>query len=324
MQFNISLKSFKLISGMALLIGSTITYADDSPWRLSNAIGLPSWLQISGEHRTRYETIDEQFRLKTNGEIAKGGDQALVFRTLIQTKIDLGYFRISAEMEDSRIKLADKGTASSNNKLTTGIANSLELLQAYIEIPMDDLFVTGSTSLLRGGRMTMDIGSRRLVARDGYGNTILAFTGLDWQWKANGKAFRAFYTLPVQRLNSGKVADNHQKFDREDTEVRFWGLYYRQLLFTKVDNAEVFLFGLDEEDAKGRKTKNRELYTFGMRFWRQPKLGQFDYQLEAFYQLGKSRSSKTATNDLDHWAHSHHAEIGYSFNLPSSPRLYFQ
>ncbi len=324
MQCNITLNSLKLPLILVLLMGNTITYADDLPWRLSNAIGLPNWLQISGEHRTRYETIDEQFRLKTNGEIAKGGDQALVFRTLIHAKVDLGYFRIGAEMEDSRIELADSGTASSNDRLTVGIANSFELLQAYIEIPINDLFVAGSTSLLRGGRMTMDIGSRRLVARDGYGNTILAFTGLDWQWKANEKEFRAFYTLPIQGLNSGNIADNHQKFDREHLEVRFWGLYYRQPLLTEVDKAEVFLFGLDEEDAEGRETKNRELYTFGMRFWRKPKLGQFDYQLEAFYQLGKSRNSKTATNDLDHWAHSHHAEVGYSLNLPLSPRLYFQ
>ena len=324
MQFNTVLKLLKLILSMVLLIGNTITYADDSPWRLSEAIGLPPWLQISGEHRTRYETIDEQFRLKTNGEIATGGDQALVFRTLVHAKVDLDYFRIGAEMEDSRIALADRGTANSSDKLTAGIANSFELLQAYIEVPIDNLFVTGSTSLLRGGRMTMNIGSRRLVARDGYGDTILAFTGIDWQWKFNEKTFRAFYTLPVQRLNSGNMADNHQKFDREDTEVRFWGLYYSQPSFTDIDKAEGFIFGLDEEDAEGRETKNRELYTFGMRFWRTPKLGQFDYQLEAFYQLGKSRRSKSATNDLDHWAHSHHAEIGYSFNLSLSPRLYFQ
>jgi len=324
MQFNTYLKLVKFILITVLLMGNSVSYADESPWYLREAIGLPDWLQISGEHRTRYETIDEQFRLKTNGEIAKGGDQALVFRTLIQAKVDLGYFRVGAEMEDSRIMFADSGTASSSTRLTTSIANALELLQAYIEIPIDHLLSANSQSVLRLGRVTMDIGSRRFVARNRYRNTINSFIGIDWQWTAKERKFRAFYTLPIQRLNLGNIAGNQQKFDREDAEVRFWGVYYSQPFFSTLDKAAVFLFGLNENDTKGRSTKNRNLYTFGMQFWRSPKKSQFDYQFEMAYQLGKSRRSKTATQDLNHWAYFYHAELGYRFDLPWSPRLLVQ
>ncbi|MDQ7089865.1 MAG: hypothetical protein Q9M50_04380 [Methylococcales bacterium] len=106
---------------------------------------------FQGEHRLRYETLDEQFRAKTNRITGKGGDQALVFRTLLHAKIDLDFIRFGAEMEDSRILLSDSGTASSSNKLSTSIVNSLELLQAYFEIPVNDLFEKGSQSALRGG-----------------------------------------------------------------------------------------------------------------------------------------------------------------------------
>ncbi|MCK5871611.1 MAG: alginate export family protein, partial [Methylococcales bacterium] len=297
---------------------------DTTPWRIGKALDLPDWLQIITEHRIRYESLDQQFRAKTNGIKALGGDQALVFRSLLHLKIDLDFIRVGAEMMDSRIKLDDIGTASSSGQLSNSIANALELLQAYIEVPVADLFIKGSQSTLRGGRMTMDVGSRRLVARNRFRNTINAFTGLDWQWQLEHKKIRAFYTLPIQRLNSGYIGNNRQKFDREHTNVRFWGLYYSQPTFSALDQGEAFVFGLNENDTSGRKTKDRNLYTLGFRLWRTPSIGQFDYQLEAAYQFGTSRSSKKSTEDLAHWAHFHHGEIGYSFDALLSPRLFIQ
>ena len=53
------------------------------------------------------------------------------------------------------------------------------------------------------GRLTMDLGSRRLVARNRFRNNTNAFTGVDWKWQSElGWDFRAFYVLPVQRLPS--------------------------------------------------------------------------------------------------------------------------
>ena len=71
----------------------------------------------------------------------------------------------------------------------------------------------------------MDVGSRRLIARNRFRNTINAFTGLDWQWNLGSQTFRAFYVLPIQRRVADNILDNHAKFDSEDINVRFWGVH---------------------------------------------------------------------------------------------------
>ena len=60
------------------------------------------------------------------------------------------------------------------------------------------------------------LGSRRLVARNRFRNTINAFNGLNAQWRSKGGAeARAFYTLPVQRLprSASELHDGDVRFD---------------------------------------------------------------------------------------------------------------
>ncbi len=306
------------------IFGAYAGSAQSKPWRLVRILAFPDGLQVSGEHRTRYETLDGQYRAVINGQPADGGDQALVFRTLIHTRVNLDSFSFGAEMLDSRVDRVDSGSATSSSGLTTTIANPLELLQAYIEVPLGQLFFSGSQSVIRGGRITLDVGSRRLVARNRYRNTINAFTGLDWKGKIGDKNLRVFYTLPIERKVAGDIRNNHAQFDQENIEVRFWGLYYSQPLLNARDQSEIFVFGLNERDTENRATKNRNLYTFGIRFWRKPKSERFDFQLETVYQSGQSRTSLLSTTTLDHWAYFHHAELGYSFNTVWYPRMRVQ
>jgi len=288
----------------------------DKPWRLNSALNLPEVFSISGHHRTRFESVDEQYRGNR-----KGGDQALVFRTAVLAKFDFKHFKFAAEMLDSRVELADSGTP-----LSGSVVNPLELLQAYVEVPLDNVLGQGSKSMIRGGRITMDMGSRRLVARNRFRNTINGFTGIDWHWQGTDKQkFRFFYTLPVQRLFSGSALDNDAKFDKEHEEVRFWGLYYSLSKLPWLDQAEFYLLGLNEEDVPGEwNTRNRDIYTPGFRLYRKSSKNEFDYQVESIFQFGESRSSTASTTDLDHLAYFHHAEIGYSFDASWSPRLILQ
>jgi alginate export protein len=313
------MKSYKFI--LLLLPGiflGTNAHAEieNKPWRLNNALNLPSWFSLSGQHRIRFENLDEQYRASRGGS-----DQALVFRTNVLAKLDFKRVKFAAEMLDARVELADAGTP-----LSGSVVNPLELLQAYIEIPLDNIFAKESNSTFKGGRITMDMGSRRLVARNRFRNTINGFTGIDWQWRSKHKQqFRFFYTLPVQRLFSGSALDNDAKFDKEHEQVRFWGAYYSPAILPWGDQAEIYLVGLNEEDVVGElNTRDRDIYTPGIRLYRKPAKNKFDYQIESIFQFGESRSSTTSTIDLDHFAYFHHFEVGYSFDAAWSPQLLLQ
>ncbi|MFT4562258.1 MAG: hypothetical protein ACI9BW_002002 [Gammaproteobacteria bacterium] len=318
-----SLMKFKtyiesLILASAVLLVAPCSSAERTPWRLQEGLNAPAWLSLSGTHRTRYETLDSQFRAGRNG-----GDQILVMRTTVMAELYHGPFAIAGEFMDSRAALDDPGTP-----ISSALVNPAELLQAYFQWEATDVVESGAKSNLRVGRFTMDIGSRRFVARNRFRNTINAFTGIDWQWtSAAGRAVRAFYTLPVNRKPTvtSDLRRNEIEFDEEKSDVRFWGLTISDKM-SWGDRGELYYFGLDERDATDLQTRNRELSTVGFRLYRKARPSHFDYQIESTFQFGESRTSTAVTNvaDLDHFAHFQHAEIGYSFNRPMSPRLVAQ
>jgi hypothetical protein len=286
-----------------------------APWRLSKALGLPEWLDISGTQRTRYETLDGQFRTGRNG-----GDQMLAFRSTLRADLKYEGFGATAELMDSRQELADPGTP-----IDTTMVNAFELLQAYGSFRWDGPFVDGSKSEIRVGRQTLDIGSRRLVARNGFRNTVNAFTGAFWEWETKGgPTLRAFYFLPHSRLPSdaASLLDNQIQYDEESFDLQFWGMHsqWKGLLFG--GTGELFFFGLNEDDEIDLPTRNRELYTPGLRFFRARAKGAWDYDFESVFQFGETRNSTAATDttDLDHFAHFHHAEMGYTLDRKWSPR----
>lgn len=310
-------KNFHIFFVFFIILFSPISQA--KPWRLNEAAGLPDWFSLSGEQRTRFESLDEQFRGSRNG-----GDQGIFFRTLIKGQIKFDSIKFVGEMIDSRSKLTDSGSP-----LNTTFVNPTDVLQAYLSFPISNLLSQGSKSELRLGRFTMNLGKRRFVSRNGFRNTINSFTGADWQWASvNKNKIRAFYMLPVQRLFDGDPLDNQAAFDKQDEEVSLWGLYYQTAStpwsISTSDTAEVYALGLNENDTPGRATADRDIYTFGFRVFNKPNKQQFDYEIEAAYQFGDSRSSSSSTTDLDHEAHFEHFELGYSFDAVWSPRLIFE
>ena len=297
----------------ALLILAPLT--SHAAWSLNDAANFPDGFRLQGEHRVRWENLDNQYR-----GIRNGGDQAIVFRTRLQADIDLRAIRFGLEGIDSRSTLTDSGSA-----LSTSVVNPLDLLQAYAELPLTLNTENNDVVSIKAGRFTMDVGSRRFVARNRYRNTINNFTGVDVNWTQNSVShLRFFYTLPVQRLVDGNLLNNDPAFDKQDEEVVFWGLYYSPLITWLQTRSEFYLFGLDEKDSPGRATRDRELYTTGFRFWKKSKPQNFDYQWESTYQWGNSRSSSASLTELDHKAYFTHAELGYQFEAPWQPRVMVQ
>ena len=285
------------------------------PWRLGEAVGLPESLSLSVQHRWRFESLDDQFRATRSGH-----DRAWLVRTLAHARWQASEsLTFGAELQDSRAWPADRSVS-----LNTSVVNAAELLQAYGELTLKP--PRYGTTRLRAGRITMDVGSRRFVARNRFRNTLNAFTGIEAVWKREiGWEARAFYTLPVQRYptSASDLHDNKSEFDQESFDLQFWGVFLAAPL-NYFDRAELFLFGLHEDDRERRPSRDRQLYTPGFRLLREPRPGAFDVQLESALQFGESRASAAATRDLDHFAHFHHAEVGYSFDAPLSPRVALQ
>lgn len=289
------------------------------PWRLGAAIGLPVSLSLSGSYRARYETLDDQFRAGLHG-----GDQVLAQRLTLLASARFARVTLAGEMLDARAALNDSGSM-----IDPTIVNTWELLQGYVALDLaPSTGERGGSSVLRLGRITLDVGSRRLIARNSFRNTINNFTGADWLWQRDGRTLRVFYALPVDRQPNtrARLLDNAAALDDEDFGSRLFGVYYAPATLPWGDRGEIYLFGLNENDRANRPTRDRDLVTPGLRVYRPAQAGRIDYQIESVFQFGTSRASTAATDsrDLDHFAHFQHAELGYTFQAPWTPRLLLQ
>ncbi len=286
--------------------------AEDAPWRLAASLGTPDWFEISGTIRGRYETFDEQFR--SSG----GGHQGIfVTRSMVAATLRDTYLSATAEVMDSRVY-----SGVSDARLNTGIVNAGELLQAYIAAEFTDAFAPGDDLRVQFGRHTMNVGSRRLVARNRYRNTINAFTGLNAQWESkSGTKVRAFYTLPIQRgpRSQDELLDNELEYDEERSSARFYGVHAEFPNLVAETDAEFYGFGLLESDAEGLSTRDRNIKTIGTRWNKSRATNEFHWEFESAYQFGTSPSSETVS--LDHEAWFHHLMVGYQFDASGKPRL---
>jgi hypothetical protein len=318
--------AFRLVPLLLLVAASPAS----AKWSFDEAF-MPDWVSLTLKHRTRYELLDDPFRPANAGQ---SSTDVVAQRTLLHARISLpAGFRVGAELEDSRTFL------NSDTVLNSAIVNPFELLQAYVEYAREE-FEDGAL-LARAGRITMDVGSRRLVARNRFRNTINGFTGLDVDWQGkSGLRLRAFATLPVQRepnpqsssSKRDRYRDNDVVFDTERFDVAFWGLYVAKDLNPSVTEGglmgplrgELYVFGLHESDSPHRPTRNRQLGTPGFRVFARPAKGKLDANVEAAIQFGQSRSSLSSTRELDHFAWFVHGAVAYTFEAPASPRLAFE
>ncbi len=284
------------------------------PWRAHEAIELPE-LRFGLEHRIRFEHLENDFRTANSGNAT-----GLSMRTLLFAELRFLPVVVGAELQDSRL------WASNTTPLNTTLVNPLELLQGYVGLRGENVLARGDTTSFTAGRMTIDVGSRRLVARNEFRNTINAFTGLELAWESPaGDVVRALAVMPVARLpsDSGSLRANRIEVDRETTDAVFWAAFFRSRPLAAQVTVETYVLGLNERDSRMAPGSNRQLFTPGVRALRSPTRGEVDFQLETMAQFGRSRASTTAEDitDLGHRAFSLHASSGYQLDAPWTPRL---
>lgn len=257
----------------------------------------PEWLDIGLAHRMRYEVLTNNFRA---GDVANinGGSS----RSRLRIGADWKIFRFLAEAQNSSSIDTNTGaTATVNSSLGSGD----RMLQAFVAVKLENTLNTGLRTDLHLGRMTLDFGNRRLIARNEFRNTTNSFLGVHWHlaqeqtWRV-----RTFLVRPI--------ADTFGVL-QPVTNTLFWGVQYedRRNPWLQTD---LYYFGIN---GGAPASDNRTFGTYGFRLYRSPAPGQLDYESETAFQVG-------AAGGKNLFAHFQHAEMGYTFPLPWHPRLQVQ
>ena len=297
---------------MGLLLALTFAAAAQAQGEAQTrepAAETPDLLSISGSFRLRYESMENTFRL-----IGPGHDELLLSRLLVHLRVNGERLYGGFELQDSRAWLHQDLTP-----VGTDDVNAIEPLRAYVGYRNEALDV-------QFGRMTLDVGSRRLVSRNRMRNTINAFTGVHARWsKPGGIGLQAFLTMPVARLPNNlerdRLRNNEFELDQEHWERILWGLRVSDVRIGERLDTEWYLFGIREKDRPSLPTRNRDFLTAGLRASKSGDV--WAYELETAIQQGKSRASAlpTDTMDLDHRAWFVHAEISRELQGSWEPRV---
>ena len=193
---------------------------------------LPSWMYLSVEHRTRYETFNQSFQKGT-----AGSDQQIAQRTrfLFGIKDIFDPIRLTVEVADFRAPVSDRGQGSNPN-----FVDHWDLFQLHADAVTDNFLGTGMPSRLEVGRLVMDFAKGRLIAGHRFGSFTPSFDGIQWFiGRPEAIQFRAFATRPVQRHSVSP--------DSSVPISYFWGVD----LLTKANpvlSTEAYYFGLSEDD----------------------------------------------------------------------------
>ncbi|WP_394751751.1 alginate export family protein [Crenothrix sp.] len=292
-------KQWKELPDEALIPASKIKWN-----RLAKAaLNLPEWMEFSLSQRTRFESVSHPWR---NGQ-SSDTDVQLPLQSRIHVGVNHGPFWVMFEGQDSRTHFAGARDFNTNT-----VTNQFDVLQLFGSATLRNINNIGLRTDFHIGRITMHVGSGRLVGRNGYRNTTNSFDGAhfvmgnDKDWRV-----RTFLTSPVQ------IDPTH--LDESSNSRLFWGAVFETSQLSWL-NGEAYYYGIND---KKDPAKTRTFSTFGIRGYQSPAkastftqqdFGKVDYEFEGAAQTGK-------TNSKDLFAYMGHAELGYTFNTTWFPRF---
>ena len=196
---------------------------------VKTATHLPDWMDLGLENRTRFESYDHPWR-----STQESGDG----QTDAQVPSDPGC-ALDWAMAPSGFSLKGRmhGPTANNDQgdfVNNTTVNEWDILQLFGSLTLNNVGGSGLRTDLHFGRMTMDFGMRRYVARNDFRNTTNAFDGVHWQiGQGQTWRFRAFLVEPVIR--------SMEQLDEQTAKSVFWGTYVESAALSLVQR-ECFLF----------------------------------------------------------------------------------
>lgn len=282
-------------------IGALLCVGAPGVWSADTSFDPSRW-QFKAKLRLRAESLEDSFRV-----FAPASDQLQFARTDLSFRYSAETWHFDFEIQDSRAWGAETGSP-----LGTDDINALEPINVKLTKRWNR--ADDSSLTLSAGRMTLDYGSRRLLARNNFRNTSNAFQGVHLVRSSTSLTAKAFYTLPLQRLPSGldreALLDNDFRLDKAGRNERFWGGTVDYRLQKSEATVAAYIFASELRDRPSRPVADRDLTTLGSRAtWSQ---GIVDMEIEAAYQWGDSRSSSVSpsSDTLDHRAWFAHGHLG--------------
>ena len=308
---------FSLFLLATLLLPVQASYSQsNSPLRLAESLNLSEGFSLSGSHRTRFENISDSVRPANSIN-----DQVLAQRTILAAGYKNKRISVNLELMDSRQHLAD-----TDSIIGTGTVNTLDLLQANMTYAFQTSKISNQVKV---GRFTTDWGSRRLVARNRFRNTLNSFEGLELVSRSDsGNQLKVLASRPVRRLPSDRASllDNERESDESSEAAKLFGVHLTLPNLLSPATSELYLIDFREKDTADVNTRNRRLQTIGVRVFSPAQAGSFDFDWESMYQSGQRHSSTNSSDveSLQHRAFFHYLKLGYTFDTPSKPHLLFE
>jgi hypothetical protein len=262
-----------------------------SPFVLADDSSIASF----GSLRFRNEIVQHPYQANAAGQLS-----------LYSTMADVGFsirksnFNGMLELRDARAFHIEPATPLGNDDV-----NVLEPIQVWLGWRHGELFS------LQLGRMTLDVGSRRLIGRQVFRNTVNSFDGIQTKLNWHSMQIQAMYLRPVLRLPNSfsELADHKQGLDKTGKN-EIWGIHSE---FSGNLNQEFFYFGYSTPAAKGPLHTigyNLKQFNFGP-----SNLGKAEFNLELMQQFGHLQQDIAK-------GHLIHTEIGYMLSSPGSPRIF--
>lgn len=293
---------------------------DLSPTRPAHApaaIGLEQsedGFSITGQFRVRGEAIGGQFR-----SFGPDSEELLLLQTRVNAQYKAGNLVLGGEIMDARAY-----STADNSTLRQAEVNALEPLQYWAQYDLGEGLGDGTNTTLKLGQQRMLLGSVRLINNPLFRNTSNTYLGLRGDIKrSNRDSLTAFYVLPTRILPDDVEGyyDNRVEVDRSGFDLQLMGAFYHRKVAEL--NLQLYAYYLDERDSLGFQTRNRKVWTPGMRLSREAKRGKMDFEFEGILQRGQARRTAAATdvNDRDVRAYYLYGELGYRLDNAVGPRF---
>lgn len=243
-------------------------------------------VDFSGSYRVRYEALNNPI-FPVSADSREQSNQRVSTRIIFKTTLKYKAFSATLDVRDSRAFLDDNDPTLGANQV-----NTLEPVQLFVSYKPDNL---AGINAIKFGRMELDYGSRRLLAKAIYRNATNSYDGLVVEgtfkdWQLNG-----VYLLPVSRFPNDRdsVDANRRGMDKNFSERKFFGLY----AVSPDKQTRVQSYWLKEKDSEALATRNRDLFTLSLDYTKP--LGQsWKANAEVIGQIGSAHESASPA-DLD-------------------------